>query len=297
MPYPNSEKRDFSKFDEMATDVLEQLLRQDFELTETDETDMDAILYIMEVVAKRKKGSIPDTKASWTSFLENYVPSEEQDVEAENTICLNKNDEIQKGAISTPYQKMRPSFRKVIYAAAVIAIMFVLMIGAQALGIDVLGALATWTDETFNFQSIGRGSDSGVKSALSLDNDVQLAFSSNFPAELLPTWIPEGYGILESKSVSNSFGIVIKCSFINGDKQTFYIQYDYFEDSADLDQQVYEKDAQQVEIYCNRQWEFYIFSNMNDYTATWSDGKMCMSIIGCNSVEIIKGIIDSLGGN
>ena len=64
-------ERDFSRFDMMNTEELKELLYQDSLLTDeqesvTDEqkSDMDAILYIMEVVAKREAAEHPENSPS-----------------------------------------------------------------------------------------------------------------------------------------------------------------------------------------------------------------------------------------
>ena len=41
--------RDFSKFDEMSTEELNEILRQDSQLPDGEDSDTDAILYIMEM--------------------------------------------------------------------------------------------------------------------------------------------------------------------------------------------------------------------------------------------------------
>ena len=47
--------RDFSKFDEMSTEELNEILRQDSQLPDGEDSDTDAILYIMGVIAKRNQ--------------------------------------------------------------------------------------------------------------------------------------------------------------------------------------------------------------------------------------------------
>ena len=42
--------RDFSKFDEMSTEELNEILRQDSQLPDGEASDTDAILYIMGVI-------------------------------------------------------------------------------------------------------------------------------------------------------------------------------------------------------------------------------------------------------
>lgn len=51
----NDNKRDFSYLDRLSTEELREIIRQDYMLDQDKETDMEAILYIMEVLARREK--------------------------------------------------------------------------------------------------------------------------------------------------------------------------------------------------------------------------------------------------
>lgn len=57
--------------------MLEDILRADFLLPNGEYSDMDAILYIMEVIAKREKehptGKFTNVRDAWMSFNENYL--------------------------------------------------------------------------------------------------------------------------------------------------------------------------------------------------------------------------------
>lgn len=65
--------QDHSKFDNMSTAELNEYLRQD---AERDDSDLDDVLYIMEVLAKREKeennDNLPDVRKAWSSFQANY---------------------------------------------------------------------------------------------------------------------------------------------------------------------------------------------------------------------------------
>ena len=65
--------QDHSKFDNMSTAELNEYLRQD---AERDDSDLDDVLYIMEVLAKREKeennDNLPDVRKAWASFQANY---------------------------------------------------------------------------------------------------------------------------------------------------------------------------------------------------------------------------------
>ena len=48
-----TKKRDYSRYDQMSTAELEQLLRLDFQASENGDSDLDAILYLSDLLARR----------------------------------------------------------------------------------------------------------------------------------------------------------------------------------------------------------------------------------------------------
>ena len=71
----NSSTRDFSHFDKLSTEELQEIIRQDSFLDD-DSSDIDAILYITDLLVKRSDSSnnSKDVEAAWKSFKENYYP-------------------------------------------------------------------------------------------------------------------------------------------------------------------------------------------------------------------------------
>ena len=61
-----TKKRDYSRYDQMSTAELEQLLRLDFQASENGDSDLDAILYLSDLLARRNGPSDPD--AAWAQF-------------------------------------------------------------------------------------------------------------------------------------------------------------------------------------------------------------------------------------
>ena len=55
------------------------------------------------------------------------------------------------------------------------------------------------------------------------------------------------------------------------------------------------KDETEVEIYEHDGKNFYIMSNLDSETATWSDGTFKIDIVGQLTADEIKQIIDSIG--
>lgn len=76
----SGDRKDYSKYDKMSTESLEELLRLDAELPDGEGSDIDEILYISEVIAKRDREqptgrySKADVDAAWETFQTKYLP-------------------------------------------------------------------------------------------------------------------------------------------------------------------------------------------------------------------------------
>lgn len=84
MPESNEKKyQNYTIFDNMSTEELENILQADIHLLCEEDSDTDAVLYIMEIIAKREKekptGKFADIQTAWTSFEKNYLPYIEND--------------------------------------------------------------------------------------------------------------------------------------------------------------------------------------------------------------------------
>lgn len=142
-----SKHRDYSKFDNMSTEMLEDILQADSQLPDEENSDPDAILYIMEVIAKREKehptGKFTDVHSAWASFSENYLPY----IENDESLYYFEDAEEETGIRQTPSlypsrpHKKRRLIRVVIVAAAITALLLAGAITAGALGLLFILAL------------------------------------------------------------------------------------------------------------------------------------------------------------
>lgn len=72
----NRGNRDFSRFDNMESEEMEKILRLDAQNTEGKESDLEMILYVMEVLAGQRRNSDNPGKTAqeaFRSFKENYL--------------------------------------------------------------------------------------------------------------------------------------------------------------------------------------------------------------------------------
>ena len=134
---------DFSKYDAMATEELEEILRLDSEAPEGQESDTEVLLYVMEVLVNRRNTNNTGKTAqkAWESFQQQYLPEVEE--------CLEYTSETRK-----PVKTAGPWLRRMIAAVAVVALLVGIPLTASAFGWeDLWNVIAAWAKETFSFIS------------------------------------------------------------------------------------------------------------------------------------------------
>ena len=178
----------------MSTAELEQLLRLNFQVSEDGFSDLEAILYISDLLAKRNGPCNSD--AAWQQFQTQYRPY------ADGRSLFDFSDE----EAPSPLETKRPSYapsgagnrssRRLRRLAVLAAILAALLLGgmvAQAAGLDVFGTIARWTDETFRFMSAGSINTSGSNGSQSGQEDAgpyHSALQAIGMDDLFPTWPP-----------------------------------------------------------------------------------------------------------
>ena len=278
--YLNRENRDFSKYDTMETNVLQDILRLDAEAPEDAEQDTELLLYIMEVLAKRRR-SEPNpgitAQEALKVFEAHYLPCVEETYQAEKPIQSN----------------MLLRWRRGLSAAAAVLIVIVLgSVTAGAFGFNVLGAVAKWTQETFFFESIHSTSASEPsKDYAPMYTSLQeLLKEYNVKRKLVPTWLPEGYEFVEAQ-VSESPKQRYYFATYEKEGKSIKVQ---IKDYLDFHPTYAEKSDGLVEVYESYGIAYYIFSNYNQIHAAWSVENYECTISGPVSITEMKKIIDSI---
>ena len=186
----------------------------------------------------------------------------------------------------------RPFKRAIVTIAATVSILFVLMIGAQATGIDVFGNLARWTDEVFFFIP-----SSSETYTLEFSAALQEALEAQeLPEELAPTWFPDGFTAGDVEIWDDDVSKAVGLTFTNSEERSFALFIDCYKEAETIGTLSFEKDAGHVEVYTSNNQTFYIMSNINTHSAIWADGNLIETITGDLSVDEIKAMIDSIGG-
>ena len=290
-----------------STSQLKELLRADVESLTNNNVDL--ILHILEVIEQREKGNaaenIPEVAEALAEFQEYYnIPEGEGQTLFPCTLDDEKapRDESHNYAKGFSNAKAIRSHRVVRYGlVAVIAVAILLggMVSVQAAGIDVFGALGRWTAETFHFETGSLDTDTSMNSDKAEDEYVSQMRSAleshGISTEYAPTWYPDGFESISTDFLSDDLGDTLYFSFKNEEDHFFNIKITHYFSESYVEKHIFEKDDAPVEKYVSGEKLFYIFSNINTVTATWSDGVFLETISGDLSIEEVKTIIDSIG--
>lgn len=186
-----------------------------------------------------------------------------------------------------------PLKRMAVTAAATVALLFALMIGAQAAGMNIFGNLAQWTDELFFFLPSDKDAARNAEYQAMFQEALEEA---GMPGELAPAWYPKGFTAEKPEIWNDDMGISIEARFKNEDGEVFVVSADKYNETVDFAPDPFEKDSGSVEIYTSNERTFYMMSNLNTITATWGDGSLVETIRGELSADEVKKMIDSMGG-
>ena len=275
-----SRSNNFSQYDAMTTEELEEILRLDAETPVGQESDTETLLYVMGVLAGRNRNNGHTEKTAleaYESFKQHYMP------------VIEKS----KKPVGTSTKKQGRALvwlRRLSAAAAVLVLIFIGSITAKALGLDIWEAVVTWTQETFHlsgwFQTDEPNPDGDLKYA-SL-NEVLVSVGIN--ESLLPTWFPDGYELtdirVEATPKQNTYIAIYK-----GQNNNLKISVLNHLDSAP---EYIEQSDDSAEVYESKGTTFYIFSNNDKVRAVWIIGSFECHILGDLSIEELKLMIDSI---
>lgn len=281
----SDKQKDYTRFDQLSTEELEGLLREDFESDEPSDTD--AILYIMEVIARRNKETgtytDADTERAWKSFNENY----------RHRAHIVQNDTVTETDTSSKQvsKKRIPTWLRVTSAAAAIAVVIFCGTATNASGFNLFQIVAQWTSETFGFSQDVANTQETPTDEEPQYNTLQEALDTyDIEEKVVPTWIPKGYE-LDSIEVTESPKVLyFSASYIS---ESGYILITV-KNIEGTDGASFEKDGSNPEIFKVNSIEHYFMSNLNEEIVAWTNGENECSISATVSRNELKKIIRSI---
>lgn len=280
----NGRVKDFSVYDTMETAQLEEILRLDAKSTEGKESDTDMLLYIMEVLAdrKRKEGTARKTpEEAFRSFQENYLPCD----------CIEETGPHKTR--KKPRGRTWRFPRSILAAAAALALIVGGVITAKGFGVDVWEVFLQWTSETFHFTDGSQGSEGnqpGTSSNLECEELAQVLAAYGVTESLVPAWLPEGYDfvnvdITETPKQKDFFAV-----FDNGENRLKISVKSYISGNPEQ----IEQSGNLINTYTVQGITYYIFEDVNQIKAMWINQNYECYISGLITVEEMKQIINSI---
>lgn len=272
----NSRERDFSIYDQMTDDQLCQILRSDAKQEGCEDTDMELILHVMEVLAKRRedRNEQKDPVKAFESFKQNYAADEEPVLE----LVRADTNRRKKDA-----RRWKPGL---VAAAAALAIVICGTATAGALGIDVVKIVGKWTQDTFYFAPAASEEDTKPYAQLQ-----DLLEGYNITDVPLPSWLPEGYEVFDARVNENPTDMTFISSHKCEDKMMTLVIDESNQDSTSGCLQ----GGGLIELYERAGTQYYIFANNEDLNAAWISGDYECYIAGPVTLKEMKKIIDSIG--
>lgn len=275
--------RDYSKYDAMTTEELEEILRVDASAPEGEVSDTELLLYVMGVLADRRKNTNITGKTAleaWESFQQNYLPEAEEKPED-----IQKHTSARTGALW---------LRRLIAVAAAIALIICIPVTAKALEWeDIWEIFARWAKETFSFVSSENAdiTEPAAEDDLEYTSLQDMLERNNRPYDMVPTWIPDGFVLKKIEKNETPIKEIYLAYYVNK-SETLSIRVQNY---LSTEVQNIEVEDDFSEIYTVSEIDYYIFENIDQIQAIWIVGSYECNISGNITLEEIKMMIESIG--
>lgn len=195
--------------------------------------------------------------------------------------------------IAEPTSRRVPRLRisRYVVAAVVIMLLFA-MFTAQALGFNILGALAHWTKDTFSF--IGSSEEIQETRKYNQYSALQEALDdAHIDAKLAPTWGPDGFELVELINSQTPEFIKFHAYYEYGDRPLAVTIWQY-ETDEDAQLRVFERDESNERLYETAGVRHYIKANNGKNAVIWSIDNYVVSFSGDISESELEKMIDSV---
>ena len=276
--------RDFSKFDSMTTEQLQQILRLDAMKPTGEESDTEELFYIMEVLADRRRNDTTftgkTTQQAFEEFQKYYMPEDAQSDSAD-AVPAKQNK------ISVRW------FRRISAIAAALAIVLLTTVTADAFGYDLFGKIANWSEDFFHFEEQG-----GATEVTEPDVQDELEYASlqealdinGITQRLAPAWLPERFSLSDLEITESPKEVTINANY-RSENDEIVISIRQLLTGLPIE---VEKNDNLVEVCYSNGIAYYIFQNTDAVQVSWIIDEFECIIIGEVTVEEMKEIVKSI---
>lgn len=286
---PDRKERFSQKYDSMQDDQLQNILRADASNPEGEESDIEEMFYVMELLAKRRseRGEARDPQKALEKFRNHYVLMDGTDLRSNE---LNSNSDI-----PVPHKRKATAFqwkRSIAVIAAVVAIVIMSVVSVGAAKFNLWETIARWTQETFHWGTAMDVNDheSETSGEFACSELQMLLDAHEITEKLVPTWLPQGYSLVDIQSVDRPTVRTIYAQYqSNNDVITIQI-HDY----SNTNPTQAEQSDLSTEIYRVNGTNYYLLDNNNQIQIAFIKSHFECSIFGSFSLDTAKLIIRSI---
>lgn len=279
----NHGARDFSKYDSMTMEELDEVLWFDPESPDDEEPDVELLLYVLEVRANRRRDN---NEVTGNTTLEDY--------EAFKRDYMIDVEDIETEQPAEDKPKIKPLrwLRGLVAAAAVVVFVLLGTVTANAFGFDVWKVVATWAQETFHLSGEGQGEldEPNPDRELEYESLEDALYRVEGKTNLVPTWIPDRYELIEINILENPMQKIYSALYQNGDKSLKITVQSYLNSNPI---QLEQSDGC-FEIYHVSGIKYYFFVDNSCTQAAWINGSYECFISGELTIEELKEMINSI---
>lgn len=288
--------KDFSIFDSMSSEMLENILRADAQQLD-DNTNIDAILYITELLEDRAQcnnDSSTDVDRMYQQFVQwrdQKSVSTQSIRESEKTITFSE--------AKKPKKKGKMGLRLAVAIAAAVCLLVVSTGVAAAFGFNIWGIVATWTEDFFFFER--------TLDVVESDNtDHQSSDATQLYGSLQDALDHFEIGcVTESSALKEAY--LLNCVDVVDEENSTIVYADYYAKDDGIDflsicvrthngmpTTSYEKTENSVEAFPVGDVICYAFNNTNNVTVVWLTEKYECRVSGTAPMKEIKQIVISM---
>ncbi len=271
------------EYDDLSPEDLKKALKT--VLLYTDEINDDTTAELDRIMAAlREKEPLEHERSAeeqWAVFRAEH----REELSQLGIRTDDKEKEVRPGRAESGQVGRRRNARVLTRIALVAALIVVLLIGAavtaSALGFELWGWAPKWTQEDLRFVT----EEPGVQDK----KDIPTALAAlGIDEPIYPNWLPED---MEQENAEIQFDPTYLSEAYQGNNRTLIIT---IVPSSISDTAVYQRSESDPEEYIAGNTIHYIYSDMNQITATWYTKSFTASIVGGISIEEMKQIIDSI---
>ena len=189
-------------------------------------------------------------------------------------------------------------WRAVSLVGIAVILLFGCMITAQALGLNIFGAMARWTDDIFRFGSPDQTANIQISSE-STGSDMEYSSLADalqaygISEPITPNWYPLEFSLTDIKAMPSSEVIKFQANY-ETDNRFYAITIRQYSSIEDTDSGTFEKDNSSVIVYERNGINHYLMTNNGQIRAVWINQSIMCSISGDLSEDELKRMIDSI---